>query len=233
MFLIFCACLFAQLTMQPILLSSLYGYPTLTIGLIMAPRGIASGVAMACTPLLTKYINPKYVISAGIIMSAWGSYLMGKFTLDASMASMITPTVIQGIGMGLFMVPISAFALARLPSTEITEGSGLFSYARMLGTSIGVSLLSTFISRNTQKNWNILGGNATPYSTNLKNWFLQMHLNSHTATGIARLSNLVHQQANFIAYMNGFYITAIFMLAMLPIAWIMHDVDLNNAPMAH
>jgi DHA2 family multidrug resistance protein len=233
MLLVFCGCVFSQLTMQPIMLASLYNYPTIKIGLLMAPRGIASGIAMALTPALIKYINARVVISLGLAFAALGSFMMSSYTLDASFASMVLPTIIQGIGMGMFMVPVSTYALARLPTKEITEGSGLFSYGRMLGTSIGVSLLSTFVSRNTQTNWQNLGKYTTPYNVNLKNWFLQMHLNANSPQGIARLSDLVHQQASFLSYMNGYFITAVALTLLIPLALFMYNVDLDKAPMAH
>ena len=233
MFLLFCGCLFAQLAIQPIMLSELYHYPTITIGLLMAPRGIASGIAMVCTPLLIKKINAKYIICTGIILSAVGSIMLSRYTLDASFASMVLPTVIEGLGMGMFMVPLSAYALARLEKEEITEGSGLFSYGRMLGTSIGVSLISTFISRNTQVNWHSLGRYTTPYNVNLRSWFLHMHLIPNTAKGIAQLSNMVHAQASFIAYMNAYFITGVILFCLIPLALLMHNVDMTNAEMAH
>ncbi len=60
-----------------------------------------------------------------------------------------------------------------------------------------------------------------------------MYLSVTSAAGLARLSNLVHGQANFMAYMNGFFITAVMLALMIPLTWLMHDVDLNGAPMAH
>jgi DHA2 family multidrug resistance protein len=231
--LIFCGCMFGTLAMQPIMLSSLFGYPTITIGLAMAPRGFASAFGMVLSPMLAKRLQPKWLISMGLLLCAYGTFQMSRWTLETSLIGMIEPSLWQGLGMGLFMVPISTGALSHLPKDKVTEGSGLFSYARMLGTSIGISLLSTLITRQTQIQWHNLSDHITPFSTNLRTWFLHMHLAPNTPKSITQLSQTIYQQASFMAYVNAFFILSIFMTAAVILALSLEPSKNNTTIIGH
>ena len=116
----------------------------------MAPRGFTSGAGMILASFLMSRMNIKFILSSALVICSIGTFLMAEFTLNTPMSFIIYSGMIQGFGMGLFMVPVSTYSLATLQKKDITEGSGLFSYGRMLGTSLGISLTITLITRETQ-----------------------------------------------------------------------------------
>ncbi len=223
--------MFGMLALQPVMMENLFGYPAITAGLVMAPRGLASAFGMVCAVPLIKRVNVKWLLILAVTTCSTGSFLMANFNLQISASNMILSSVLQGFGMGMFMVPISTYALATLPAKEITEGAGLFSYARMLGTSVGISLLSTLVTRETQINWNRLGGHITPYNPNLQTWLQGAHLRLNSSMTHQILGSELAKQANMIAFLDAYYVIGIAFLLLIPLILLMKSVDLSNVEM--
>jgi MFS transporter, DHA2 family, multidrug resistance protein len=56
----------------------------------------------------------------------------------------------QGFGLGCTFVPLNLLALSGLPHHILTQGTALRALMRMLGGSIGIAILETELSQNTQ-----------------------------------------------------------------------------------
>lgn len=217
----FCLTLFGIATLQPIMLGTLFGYPPVTTGLVMGPRGLASAVMMMFCPLLMKHIPSRMLIVIGLLISAYGTYQMCSFSLDDSMWVQIYPGIIQGIGMALVLVPISTIAFDYLQKTDIAEAAGLFSFSRSMGTSIGISVMSTIVTRLTQTNWNHLAGNIQPSNPRFKEWLISHHLNLHDPVTMQHIAQQVGSQASMIAFIDAYWVAVLLFLLMIPLAFLL------------
>ena len=132
--------MFGILALQPLFLQNLLHYSTLQTGLIMAPRAVASMAGMALSVLLLRFFDPRKITATGIVLFAIGSYQMGHFTLHTGIMSIVTATAWQGLGMGLFFVPLSTIAYIYLNKRDTAVATGLFNFGRSLGSAIGVSI---------------------------------------------------------------------------------------------
>ena len=231
---LFCAACFSILTLQPMMLAQLENYPTLTIGLIMAPRGFASAVGMMLAAPLMKFVKVKYIMLAGTLLCALGSYDLAHLNLGMSYNSVMIPGIYQGIGMGLFMVPISTYALATLKPEAITEGAGLFSYSRMIGTSVGISVFSTVLSRESQIAWHRLSGQTQPFNPHMQAWLAAQHLQQQTPQAYQALTNEIYRQSSMIAYSDAFFAITLLFVIMAPLILTLKNIDMKDAsPGAH
>ena len=77
---------------------------------------------------------------------------MTGWTPDVSQTTIIVVGVVQGIGLGFLFVPLSAVTLSTLPPEQRTEGAGLYSLSRNIGSSVGISVVNALLTRNTQVN---------------------------------------------------------------------------------
>lgn len=225
---LFCGCCFSILTLQPLMLEHLLGYSPITTGIVMAPRGIASAVAMVVAVPVMKKGGGKILLFIGVACCAFGSYLLAHLNLSMSVESNFLPTWIQGFGMGLFMVPISSYSLATLASADITEGAGLFAYSRMLGTSVGISVFTTLVTRETQVIWNRLTQYTTPYNPNIQHWLGAQHLDLFSPQGQAVLQNEVARQANMVAFNDAFFVITLSFIIMLPLILRLKNVNMGE-----
>ena len=225
---IFCGTQFSLLTLEPIMLQRLFGYTPLISGLALMPMGLFSTISVGITSILINRTKIKYILLTGSTFSIIGSHYLSTLTLNSSLANFITANAIMGFGMGFFMVPLSVYALANLPEDQITDGAGLYSYGRMLGTSIGISLMNTIVSRESQINTSSIGIHISQFSTNLKFWLAKSHMLLNDPHTQATLQNTVLQQANFRAYIDTFYLSSFCFAIMIPLMLMMRHVQLKR-----
>jgi len=115
--------MFGGLVLQPILLEGLLGYPIVTTGLLMAPRGIATAITMLVVGRLVAYVDARWLVLVGLGFGALGSWGMTYYSLDVTQMNIIWPAFLQGIGLGLVFVPLSTVAYATLDRRRISRRS--------------------------------------------------------------------------------------------------------------
>ena len=71
----------------------------------------------------------------------------------------------QGFGLGCTFVPLNLLALSGLPHHILTQGTAIRALMRMLGGSIGIAILETQLSQNTQIVHSRLDGVAASRTT--------------------------------------------------------------------
>jgi DHA2 family multidrug resistance protein len=213
----FSGTLFGALVLQPLMTEVLMQYPSSQTGLIMAPRGLASLLFMPFIPFLMQRVSAKIIIAIGMLLCAYGTYLMAKWNLDINMGKMAWEATIQGLGMSCVFGPLSTIVFDNLPHEKIAAASGVFSFSRNMGLSIGVALLTTVLTTQTQVNWNRLGGHINSMNTNLWHWLNVQHLSIHSPAAIQRLTNVLYTQASMISYVNVYWLAAILFVVMVPL----------------
>lgn len=219
--------LFATMALLPPYLQSLMGYPVVTTGLLMAPRGVGTLIAMLVVGrLLARGADARLLILAGLLLTVVSLWQMAHFSADMPSGPVIWAGVIQGLGLGLVFVPVSTMAYATLPMPRRTEAAGMFSLTRNLGSSIGISLVMTLLSRGTQINHAELAERITPFGHTP----LPAGIDLHSATGLAALNGEVSRQAAAIAFLNDFWLMMILTVAAIPLLLLFRRPNRNAAP---
>ena len=209
--------LFGGLVMQPVLLEGLLGYPIVTTGLVMAPRGVATAVAMLVVGRLVGKVDARVLVGTGMLVSAAGSHFMTRYSLDVSTFWIIWPALLQGLGLGLIFVPLSTIAYATLPRDRMAEAAGIYSLVRTIGAAVGISVVTTVMTRQAQVLWNELGGHITRYNAAVIEYLRGLHLTPDDPRAAALLASQVGQQAQIGAMLDVFQLTVWSFLAMLPL----------------
>jgi len=209
--------LFGGLVLQPVLLEGLLGYPIVTTGLVMAPRGVATAVAMLVVGRLVGKVDARLLVGTGMVVSALGSYSMTKYSLDISTFWIIWPALLQGLGLGLIFVPLSTIAYATLPRQRMAEAAGIYSLVRTIGAAVGISFVTTLMTRQAQVLWNELGSNITRYNPAYLEYLRGLHLSPTDPHALALAAAQVAQQAQMGAILDVFKVTAWSFVAMLPL----------------
>ncbi|MFI5175416.1 MAG: DHA2 family efflux MFS transporter permease subunit, partial [Terriglobia bacterium] len=143
--------LYGSIVLLPIYLQTLMGYTAMLSGLIISPGGIASLVLMPVVgKLVSKRIDPRLLISIGLIVTAASVFQMSHFNLEAGFANFIWPRIVQGVGLAFLFIPVNTAAFAAMPKEALNEGTGLFNLMRNLGGSFGIATVATVLSRRQQ-----------------------------------------------------------------------------------
>jgi DHA2 family multidrug resistance protein len=209
--------LYATLALMPPFLQSLLGYPVITTGLLTAPRGMGTMIAMLVVGRAMRWIDPRIVLAAGFGLSAYSLYWMIGFTLDVPANDIVMSGIIQGIGLGLTWVPLSTVAFASLPVARRTEAAGLFSLLRNVGSSAGISAVTVLLSQNTQVNHSELAAGVTPFNRALMQPAMQLYWDATTPAGAMALNNELTRQASMIAYIDDFKLLMILTILSMPL----------------
>jgi DHA2 family multidrug resistance protein len=213
--------MYGTLVLQPMLFEDLLNYPVLTTGLVMAPRGISSMIGMFIVGRLINRIQPRVLIGFGAVTSIISAYAMTYYNLDIDTFWIIWPQLLQGLGMGFIFVPMATVAYATLPLQYSAEAAGLFSLTRTIGSSIGISIVSTLLTRHTQMAWNQLGGHITATNPALDNFLGHMHLSLHSPAAAAMLGQVLGRQARMQAFLDCFLFITVSFLVMLPLVFLL------------
>jgi len=121
--------------------------------------------------------------------------------------------LLQGIGTGCVFAPLTTIAFSTLPAHLRNEGTAFFSLMRNLGSSIGISAVTTLLVRNTQIMHSRLAEHVTPFGDGLS----VLSAGVPDASTLARLNAAVTQQAAMIAYNNDFKLMLIITVIAIPL----------------
>ncbi|MBP9047586.1 MAG: DHA2 family efflux MFS transporter permease subunit [Tabrizicola sp.] len=211
--------LLASLALLPPMLSRILGYPVITTGLVMAPRGVGTMISMLIVGRLVRVVDPRILVLAGLSLTALSLYEMTGFTPQMDSWPIIRSGVVQGLGLGLVFVPLSTIAFATLEPRFRADATSLFSLVRNIGSSIGISLVTAALTRNIQINHAELGSFIQPYNPVLTQAYPTAI--SGNATTLQMLDGLVNLQAAMIAYIDDFHLMMWVTLLAMPLALIL------------
>lgn len=207
--------LLASLALLPPMLSRLFNHSTITTGLVMAPRGVGTMISMILVGRLVARIDARLLVTVGLALTAWSLHMMTGFTPQMDDHVIIWSGVIQGLGLGLVFVPLSTVAFATLDPKFRTDATSLFSLVRNIGSSIGISIVTVLLTRNTQINHADLSAWINPFNPNL--WAVSPQAAAGDPTALAQMDQLVGAQASMIAYVDDFKLMMLVTLCAMPL----------------
>ena len=212
----------ATSALLPPMLESLYGYPVVTAGFAMAPRGVGTMAGMLIVGRIIGKVDPRalMVIGTSLVAASMGS--MTTFSPVMGMMPFLTTGFVQGFGIGLIFVPLNTLVFATVAPALRTDAASFYSLLRNLGGSVGVSLSVGILARQTQIAHADIGsrGHArspspgpTPASPRA--------LGTAGDTIVAMLDQVVNGQAAMIAYLDDFTLMMWMSLIAIPLIFLL------------
>jgi DHA2 family multidrug resistance protein len=193
------------------------GYPVVTAGVVMGPRGLGTMIFMFIAGSLIGRIDVRIMLVIGLLLSAWSMYDMTGWTPDVSQWEIEENAFIQGAGLGLLFVPLSTVTFATLRPEQRADAAGLFNLSRNIGSSVGISVTSYLLVMNEQVNHATIASYVTGVNRAFSGSAVMQHAWSPlSASGRAALDQVVQTQASIISYMNDFKLMMILSLATIP-----------------
>src|SRR5260370_39411596 len=124
----------------------------MTSGLVTAPRGVGTLLAMLAVGRLVNRVDSRVLMCLGLALTAYSLYEMMGYSLQMGEGPIIWAGMVQGVGLGFIFVPLSAVTFATLPSEFRTEAAGIYSLLRNVGSSAGISIVQTLLTQTTPTN---------------------------------------------------------------------------------
>lgn len=223
-------CYLASLALLTPFLQTLLGYPVVTAGVVMGPRGLGTMACMFLVGRLIGKVDTRLLLGGGLLVSAWAMYDMAGWTPDVSQNRIMMTGFVQGAGLGLLFVPLTTITFATLPAEMRGDGTGLYNLSRNIGSSVGISLVSYLLTRNLQVNHAEIANYVTPFNRLFEIPAIKNAWNPATLAGRAALDEVVTRQATIIAYIDDFKLLMILCLAALPFLVLLKPPRRQAAP---
>lgn len=214
---------FGNVVLLPLWLQQFMGYTATDAGMILAPVGL---MAMVFSPLVGKTVarvDPRKYATFAFVVFALVLWMRSRFNTQADFWTIMIPTVIQGVAMAFFFIPLLTVTLSGLPPERIPAASGLTNFARISAGAFGTSLTTTMWESRATLHHAQLAEAVNPGSP-----AAQAVLSGLTASGLspqqalAQVNRLIDQQAFMLAANDIFYVSAVLFLVLIPLVWLSH-----------
>src|SRR5207248_8260567 len=88
--------LYGTIALLPLFLQTLMGYPAVTSGMAVSPRGFGAIASMLIVGRLINKVRGRYLVMFGFSVLAYSIYMFSKINLQISISSIIWPNIISG-----------------------------------------------------------------------------------------------------------------------------------------
>jgi len=205
----------------PTMYQNIYGYDVMDTGLLMAPRGIGVLLTMVVTNRLMHLVDNRILITLGYTICALSLWLMTTWSLEMDWRLIGLCAFVQGLGLGFVFVPVNMVAFSTLPPNYRTDGSTLMTLFRNLGSSFGIAVIVTTLSRNMQTSHADIAGSVTSYNLPAVDPLATAaQLGEYGDAALTVLNDEVTRQAAMVAYLDNFYLMFWMVLAVAPLAFL-------------
>jgi len=209
--------LYGTMTLLPLMLQNLMNYPVVTTGLVTAPRGVGTMVAMILVARLVGRVDVRLIILTGLAVTVVSMWQMTGFSLQMGMGPIITSGVLQGFGLGFVFTPLSTITFSTLPRNILTQGTAIFSLMRNIGGSIGISIVVALLAENTQTVHSRLVEHLRPDNPLAQAPYLMPPFSLTTPAGVAALNAEATRQAAMVAYIDDFKLMMLIVILAAPL----------------
>jgi len=226
------AILYGTTAQLPLFLQTLMGYPALQAGYAMSPRGVAAFITTFFVGRLVGKIRMRTMLFVGFVTLAYSSFMLASINLEVSMASVIWPSIINGIAISFIFVPLTTATMSQLGQAQIANASGLYNLMRNLGGSIGIAFVTTMLARGAQTHQALMVGHLTPTDPAFtQRLAAAKQLLSHQADPVtatqqaySAVYSLLDQQAHLWAFVDNFYLFGLLALAGVPLVFLFKKI---------
>jgi DHA2 family multidrug resistance protein len=212
---------FGNVVLLPLWLQQYMGYTATLAGLVLAPVGV---LAILLTPLVGRFgdrVDPRILVTISFAIFALVLFMRAHFNTDATLLTLLIPTLIQGAAMAVFFIPLMSITLSGLPPERIPAASGLSNFARITAGSFGTSITTTLWERRASLHHAQLVEHLTPSNPAAAQAFASLQANGlGTDQSYALLNRVVDGQAFMLSADDIFYVSGIIFLALIALVWL-------------
>jgi MFS transporter, DHA2 family, multidrug resistance protein len=227
------ATLYGTTALLPLFLQTVMGYPALQSGYAMSPRGIAAFFTTWFVGRLVGKIRLRWMLCFGFVMLTVSSFMLSGINLQVGMASVIWPSVINGIAISFIFVPLTTATMSQLGQQQIANASGLYNLMRNLGGGIGIAFVTTMLARGAQRHQALMLGDLTATDPAFTQRLaavkhaLARHTDAVTAQhqAYAAIYSTLDAQAHLWAFVDNFYLFGLLALCGIPLIFLFKRVQ--------
>jgi DHA2 family multidrug resistance protein len=227
---------FGSVVIFPLWLQTVMGYTAAQAGMATAPIGVFT---LLLSPIIGRNIGKldlrilaTFAFAVMGAVSVWNSMM----NLDVTFWNVVSPRLVQGIGMACFFLPVQALMLSNITPDNMAAASGLSNFLRTLGAAIGTAIsvtsweyLSSMNRASLVENVNCLqSGETRLIWTNCKPTGMS---NEQAYAVIDHV--LCFRRAIWLPPMNSFMYSAVLFFLLMGVVWLTKPRKGTGGAMGH
>jgi len=209
----------------PVYLAEIRGYDARMIGATMFVSGIAMFATAPVAGQLSQKFDPRYVLMAGFVFFAIGTWQMTFVTQDWDFWELLWPQIFRGVGLMLAIVPVTNTALGTLAPELMKNASGLFNLTRNLGGAIGLAAINTVMNDRMDLHLTRLHEAITPNNRTavdlLANLAARFSGSNAKLVAMKEMMTMVRQQAAVMSFADVFLMLTVLFVVLAAFGIIM------------
>jgi DHA2 family multidrug resistance protein len=187
---------------------------------VMAPVGI---LAIIGAPIVGRNLtrwDSRIVASIAFVVFGLVMWMRSRFTPDVDFQTILIPTVVQGIAMACFFIPLITLAFSGLRPDQLPAAGGLLNFARITMGSFGTSISTTLWDHRATLHHAQLVERLTAYDPATTQALASMQASGLSPEqALASLNHLVDQQAALMSATDIFRASALLFLLLIAVVW--------------
>jgi EmrB/QacA subfamily drug resistance transporter len=131
---------------MPVFLQAVKHLDALHTGYVLLPMTLSLLVAAPFSAYISKYIKPKHLIQAGLLIDLISFFVLrSEISITSSTWALTPGFILFGIGSGFLFSQTSNMALSAVSVQESGEASGVNTTLRQLGATLGSAILGAIL----------------------------------------------------------------------------------------
>jgi len=212
--------LFGSTFLIPAYVQSLMGYRAVDAGMVLTPGGFATIALMPLVGMAMNKVDLRIMVAVGLIIGGLSLLWMTDFYLGVSFRHIMWTRVAQASALAFLFIPINAMAFRGIPPEKTNNASALINLARNFGGSIGISFMSTVLTRREQFHQSRIMEHFQPLNPVYPNFARQVGGAIGAAANSPAIQASIYQgavqQATLLAYLDDFKILGLVFFGLLP-----------------
>jgi len=212
--------IFGNIVLLPLWLQQYMGYTATWAGLAMAPVGL---LAIVLSPWVGKNVNridPRLLATAAFLGFAAVLWMRSLFNTQADFGTILWPTLLQGIAMALFFIPLQSIAFSGLPPERMPAAAGLSNFVRITAGAVGTSVFTTlWENRAALHHANLSEQISLANPTAVQTLADLQHAGQTREQALALMNRMIDQQAFTMAATDLFWLSSMLFVALVALVW--------------
>jgi DHA2 family multidrug resistance protein len=212
---------FGNVVLLPLWLQQYMGYTATQAGMVLAPVGV---FAIILSPWVGRNLaryDARWLTTVAFVTFAIVMYMRSRFTVQTDLWTLMVPTLLQGVALAFFFVPLMSISLSGLPPERMPAASGLTNFTRITAGAFGTSISTTVWDNRAALHHAQLTDQINGYSFNA-----QSAIGALGAGGLSGdqplglIDRLINQQAYTLAADEIFLASAVIFVVLLGVIWL-------------
>jgi MFS transporter, DHA2 family, multidrug resistance protein len=230
--------LYGTTVVIPQFLQNLLGYSAMKAGEALAGGGFVMLVMMPVAGWLVSRMDPRLMMACGFTSIAWAlNYMATHLSLGMDFGTAAMLRTYQTIGLPFIFLPSNTLAYVGVPREKNNQVSGMNAFVRNIGGSIGIALITTFLTRQSQKHQNVLVAHTTPGSAPFESLVQALtgrfqqagaSLADASAQAYAQVYRIIQAQAATLAYIDVVSVLILVIVCLVPLVFLMQRPKHQN-----